>query len=283
MLSLRWDIEATFINRPNRFLCTAEIDGVEERGDVHVTDTGRMQELLLPGARLRIRRASNPNRKTKWDLLAVQLVAGPNKGEWVLVHSGCHRGLMENLLADPVACPFGAVGSFRAEYSIADAEGTSSKHERTARKGRSGRRGGKRSHLDFFVETKAGDMILVETKSCTCAIDGVARFPDAPTDRGRRHLKTLMRLKKDGLHGRACRAAVVFLIFHPDAKSFAPHGDVDLEFADLLYEAVEQGVEVYPLSFAYDLAGAIRFQGQLSVQPKPSATKSDTARDGAEV
>ena len=117
---LPWDVEATFIERPNRFLCTALIDSddKERRVEAHVHDPGRMTELLLPNARLRLRRASNPDRKTKWDLLAIQLQEGRNKGKWVLTNTGHHRKIMETVLATPDIRPFGPLQKIKPEYTI---------------------------------------------------------------------------------------------------------------------------------------------------------------------
>lgn len=280
---LTWDVETTFIERPNRFLCTALIDsdgdGEDRQVEAHVHDPGRMQELLLPSARLRLRRASNPDRKTKWDLLAIQLREGPNEGEWVLTHTGHHRKIMENVLAAPEISPFGPLREIRPEYTVEEPKNKASKDRQAKGKDRGGGRKRKRSRLDFVVETEAGEKIAIEVKGCTCAIDGIALFPDAPTERGRRHLTTLMRLKKEGLEGRECRAAVVFLVFHPDAKNFAPHRVIDPEFADLFYEAAERGVEVYPLSFEYDEAGVIKFRKRLPVEPKFSAAQPEGSKD----
>ncbi len=269
-LELGWDVEATFVARPNRFLCTALIDDDKQRRQVeaHVCDPGRMNELLLPGARLRLRRASNPNRKTNWDLLAIQLMLGPNKAAWVLTHTGHHRRIMETVLANPAVSPFGPLREIRPEYTVAEPQSGASKNRHAKGKGGSGGRKLKRSRLDFVAATEAGEKIAIEVKGCTCAIDGVALFPDAPTQRGRRHLTTLMRLRREGLDGRQCRAAVVFLVFHPDAKSFAPHREIDPEFADLCYEAVKQGVEIYPLLFGFDQDAVIRFRERLPVESR---------------
>jgi sugar fermentation stimulation protein A len=283
ILDLPWDAEATFIERPNRFLCTAVLDDKDKQEvSVHVHDPGRMKELLLSGVRLRLRRASNPNRKTMWDLLAIQLTTGPNRNEWVLTNTGHHRRIMETVLATPPISPFGPVQTITPEYTIDEPDQTDTQHRHAKGKDRGINRKRKRSRLDFVVETMSGDAIAIETKGCTCVIDGVAMFPDAPTERGRRHLKTLMRLKEDGLDGRACRSAVVFLVFHPDAKSFAPHRDIDPDFADLFYEAVDRGIEVHPLLFAYGRDGAIRFRQRLPVQPKSSTNRPDKSSDEVE-
>jgi sugar fermentation stimulation protein A len=214
-------VKATFKSRPNRFLGIADITSPKKdkkkKVKVHVHDPGRLKELLYPDNQVLLRKAANKNRKTKWDVIAAF-----HEGNWILTHSGYHREIAEWVLNNPKVSPFKKVTSIKPEARVG------------------------KSRLDFLLEKKNGKRIWVEVKGCTLAVDGVALFPDAPTERGRRHLETLIRLKKKGDD-----AAVIILIFRPDAKCFAPKKDTDPEFANVFYRALDVGVNVYPLVFEY--------------------------------
>jgi len=101
-----------------------------------------------------------------------------------------------------------------------------------------------KSRLDFLLEKKNGKKIWVEVKGCTLAIDGMALFPDAPTERGRRHIEFLIKLKKKGDD-----TAVIILIFRPDARCFAPNKETDPIFSKLFYKAIDTGAQIYPFVF----------------------------------
>ena len=208
ILEIPSDAEGLFVRRPNRFLGLVEVDG--DVVEAHVHDPGRLKEILYPGNRVLLRRAGG-RRKTSWDLLA-----GDVDGRWIFVHSGYHRQIARWYILNRK--PFGEVLSLRDEVQAG------------------------RSRIDHLVTTEEGE-ILVEVKGCTLAEDGVALFPDAPTERGCRHLEELMG------HG---RGAVIFLIFRPDAVRFEPNRKTDPHFAETFQRAVESGVEVRTPVFAYD-------------------------------
>jgi sugar fermentation stimulation protein A len=215
-------VKATFKSRPNRFLGIADITSPKKdkkkKVKVHVHDPGRLEELLYPGNQVLLRKAANKNRKTKWDVIAAF-----HEGNWILTHSGYHREIAEWVLNNPKVSPFKKVTSIKPEAKVG------------------------KSRLDFLLEKKNGKRIWVEVKGCTLAVDGVALFPDAPTERGRRHLETLVKLKKKGDD-----AAVIILIFRSDAKCFAPNVETDPNFSDTFIKAIKAGVQVYPLVFKFE-------------------------------
>jgi len=220
ILEIPFDAEGIFISRPNRFLGIVDIKGKRtSRGiEVHVHDPGRLKELLYPGNRVLLKRAeSNSSRKTKWDLIAAWSYDG-----WVLVNSGYHRSVVEHLLQDGRISPFKNLKEVKAEVTMGH------------------------SRIDFLLTTKQGKKIGVETKGCTLTLDGIALFPDAPTERGRRHIETLMKMKKTGMD-----AALMILIFGPRPRCFAPKADTDPKFSEAFYNALKGGLKVYPLLFNY--------------------------------
>ena len=201
--------KARFLSRPNRFIAHVELNGRTEV--CHVKNTGRCRELLTPGAAVYLERSSNPARKTKYDLVAVE------KG-----------GLLINMDAQAPNKVFGewaAAGNFlpgltliRPEYTWED------------------------SRFDFLLED-AGGKIFAEVKGVTLEEDGEVRFPDAPTERGVKHLRGLQRAAAQGY-----RAAVFFVIQMKGPVRFRPNDETHPAFGAALREASESGVEVY----AYD-------------------------------
>ena len=199
-----------FLARPNRFIAHIEIDGAVEI--CHVKNTGRCRELLIPGCTVWCQRSDNPNRKTKYDLIAVQkgdrLInmdsQAPNKaaGEWLA--SG---GL-------------GAISDLRAEVKHGD------------------------SRYDFsFV--KDGKRCFLEVKGCTLERDGVCAFPDAPTERGAKHIRGLTAAVRDG-YG----AYILFVIQMSDVKYIRPHDETDPAFGAALREAAQNGVHILAMDCA---------------------------------
>ena len=199
-----------FLARPNRFIAHIEIDGAVEI--CHVKNTGRCRELLIPGCTVWCQRSDNPNRKTKFDLIAVQKGGrlinmdsqAPNKaaGEWLA--SG---GL-------------GDISDLRAEVKHGD------------------------SRYDFsFV--KDGKQCFLEVKGCTLEEDGICAFPDAPTERGAKHIRGLTAAARDG-YG----AYILFVIQMSDVKYIRPHDETDPEFGRALREATQNGVRVLAMDCA---------------------------------
>lgn len=197
-------VPGIFLARPNRFIAHVEIDGKTEV--CHVKNTGRCKELLVPGCTVYCQRASNPNRKTKYDLIAVR------KGDRLInMDSQAPNQAAHEWLA---AGGLGEISELKAEVKQGD------------------------SRFDFsFV--KDSKRCFLEVKGCTLEEDGVCAFPDAPTERGAKHIRGLTALAKEG-YG----AYILFVIQMSDVKYLRPHDETDPEFGRALREAAENGVTV---------------------------------------
>ena len=200
--------KARFKERLNRFAARVEVDGRE--AIVHVPNSGRLRELFVPDAPVFVSPAPSPHRKTAFDLRLVRMGS-------VLV--SCDARLPPSLVAEAQA--LGRLPQFR-DYPVIQREVTFGE-----------------SRLDLCFSGPRG-LLYVETKSVTLVCNGAALFPDAPTTRGAKHLRTLMKAVDRG-HG----AAVVFVIQRSDAQRFSPHRTADPEFAAALEQAVGMGVGVY--------------------------------------
>lgn len=202
-------VEGKFAARPNRFIAHVEINGQTEI--CHVKNTGRCRELLIEGSRVFLEKSDNPHRKTKYDLISVY------KGD-MLVN-------MDSQV------PNKAVGEWLASGGLFE-DITVIKPEKTYGN----------SRFDFYVE-EADRRIFMEVKGVTLEHDGIARFPDAPTERGVKHLRELKACIEDGYE-----AYVVFVIQMKGIELFMPNIETHREFAEVLKEAQEAGVRV----LAYD-------------------------------
>ncbi len=209
-----------FLERPNRF--TVKFKTGSKTEIAHLRDPGRLKELLIPDAKLLLRQARNTTkRKTKYDVLAVL-----NEGRWVLINSGFHSDLAAELIES------GMIGEFKG-YSIEKREYTYGN-----------------SRLDFLLTTQNDEKLLLEVKGCTLVEEGLAKFPDAPTLRGKRHLEELIKAKEENLN-----SAVLFLILRDDAMVFSPNWEMDPEFSTVLAQAYQAGVEIIVYSFKILLNG----------------------------
>lgn len=194
-----------FISRPNRF--TANVRIGKETEVVHVKNTGRCRELLLPGANVVLQKADNPNRKTKYDLIMVW----KDKLGWVNIDSQA-----PNIIAGEWLKTQG-FELIRPEFRF----------------------GG--SRIDFYME-KNGDKYLMEVKGCTLEVEGRGYFPDAPTARGTKHLRELIYAVKNGY-----RCALAFVIQMNGINEVIPNLKTDPEFGNTLSEARAAGVEIINL------------------------------------
>jgi sugar fermentation stimulation protein A len=219
--------KALFKERINRFTGVVDIFYPERINDVkiHIHDSGRLGEILFKGNTVYLRKADNPNRKTKWDL-----IAGETEGGTVFVNSMYHRRISTWLIREKEF--LGKVLQFKPEFKFGN------------------------SRIDYFVKTVEVNY-LVEIKGCTLAENGIALFPDAPTERGRRHLEELMKALDQGY-----RSAVIFLVFRNDAMCFLPHIKRDPAFSETFFKALEKGVEAYYPHFTYD-GEWVRFTGTI--------------------
>lgn len=198
-------VQGIFLERPNRFIAYVLINGNKET--VHVKNTGRCRELLVPGATVFLEESDNPNRKTKYDL--VKVIKGnrivnmdsqaPNKvvGEW----------LRENNLYENT---------------------TLVKSEKTYEK----------SRFDFYIEGD-GRKAFMEVKGVTLEDNGVVRFPDAPSERAVKHIEHLIKATKEGYD-----TYVTFVVQMENVKYFEPNEETHPEFAEVLRKASGAGVKI---------------------------------------
>ncbi|NOX44289.1 MAG: DNA/RNA nuclease SfsA [Caldiserica bacterium] len=204
-----------FIARPNRFAVWVEVDGTRELA--HLPNPGRLREILTPGRMILLRGAASGKRKTRWTAIGADL-----SGMLVSLDSTLPNRFF------PEALAAGAIPPFRG-WDIAAVE------PRLC----AGR-------ADFLL-ARGDERLFVEVKSVTLVKEGVALFPDAPTARGRRHLRELA----GAVHG-GNRAAVLFVVQRPDARRFGPNADTDPAFAEAFWEALELGVRAYALVCSFD-------------------------------
>ncbi|MCQ2551186.1 MAG: DNA/RNA nuclease SfsA [Clostridia bacterium] len=195
-------VKGNFISRPNRFVANVLIDGKEER--VHVKNTGRCKELLTEGATVYLEDFDGRmgTRKMRYDLIAVE------KGE-LLIN-------MDSQAPNKVAYEFfkDKVDFLKAEVTYLD------------------------SRLDLYFE-KDGRKGFIEVKGVTLEEDGIARFPDAPTERGVKHIKHLIKAKEEGYD-----AKILFVVQMKGVKEFTPNDETHRAFGDALRLARKKGVEV---------------------------------------
>lgn len=197
---------ATFLARPNRFVAEVLLE-TGERAVCHVKNTGRCRELLIPGVRVWLEESDNPARKTAYDLIAVE------KGERLInMDSQAPNRVFGEWVATGDA--FGNVTAVKPEYRYGD------------------------SRLDFCLETDRG-LHLVEVKGVTLEEDGHARFPDAPTERGIRHIRELQRAVESGLDATLC-----FVIQMENILSVRPNDETHPAFGVALREAAAAGIRV---------------------------------------
>lgn len=210
-------VKGIFKARPNRFIAEVEVD--ENLEIAHVPNTGRCKELLVDGAVVWLKPSDNPNRKTKYSLHFVE-----NKGELVSLFSQQANSIVYDAIVD---------GKIKELYGY-----DYHQREKTVENSRIDIYLAKRED-DCCGMTFLEDSCYIEVKGVTLIVDGEARFPDAPTERGAKHLKELIKLKKEGN-----RCVVFFLIQHPIGKFFRPNWENDPIFSQTLNEAYEEGVEI---------------------------------------
>lgn len=201
--------EGRFISRPNRFAAQVDIDGSEHT--VHVKNTGRCRELLTLGARVFLEKSTNRNRKTAYDLVAVY-----KDSLLINMDSQAPNRVFDEFLRQG--------GLFKSPVLIKP----ESKFQN--------------SRFDFYAETK-DKRIFLEVKGVTLESNGVAMFPDAPTERGVKHVKELISAKTQGFE-----AYCVFIIQMENPRHFTPNAKTHPQFAEALRDAYKAGVKL----LAYD-------------------------------
>ena len=200
-------IPAEFIDRPNRFIANVSIGG--QRETVHVKNTGRCRELLIPGVQVFLEPSGNPARKTKYDLIAVRR---PDGMLFNIDSQAPNTVVKEWLQAQ-------GIRQIRPEHTYGE------------------------SRIDFYLEhgDEGGEnwKMLMEVKGCTLERDGTGYFPDAPTERGVKHLRELIRAVEEGY-----RAAVVFVMQADGMRTVLPNRQTHPAFAEALEDAERAGVQV---------------------------------------
>ena len=202
--------EGRFLDRPNRFVAHVCIDSVTHT--VHVKNTGRCKELLLPGAVVLLERSDNPNRKTQYDLVAV-LKEGLG---WVNIDSQAPNQVVKEWLETQ------RFDFIKPEYTYGN------------------------SRVDFYME-RGDQKYLLEVKGCTLEIDGIGYFPDAPTVRGVKHLRELTQAQSAGY-----QCAVAFVIQMPGITEVRPNITTQPEFGAAWDDAVKAGVKILFLPCSID-------------------------------
>jgi len=208
--------EGVFHSRPNRFIAYIDVDGVREK--CHVKNTGRCKELLHDGVRVYVEESDKPERKTKYSLITVEkeerLINMDSQAPNKVVHEWLKK---EELIQNVIR--------IKPEYTYGD------------------------SRVDFYVEAESRETdrevrkILIEVKGVTLEEDGVVRFPDAPTERGIKHIQELQKAV-----GQGYEAYIFFVIQMSGVRYFEPNTVTHPEFAEALKSAVMNGVGV----LAYD-------------------------------
>ena len=210
-------VQGKFISRPNRFIAKVMIDGWEHT--VHVKNTGRCRELLLPGATVFMEKSSNPQRKTQYDLVAV-IKKYKDGREPVLIN-------MDSMAPNIAAYEWIANKARKADCKV--------RKEVTYGD----------SRLDICVEEANGSKTFIEVKGVTLEQDGVAMFPDAPTQRGVKHIYELIKCVQDGN-----KAYILFVIQMKGCHTFSPNKSMHPEFAAALCRAQQNGVGVIAMDCA---------------------------------
>lgn len=226
-------IPAIFLERPNKYLGIVDLDG--KRTEAFIPNPGRMKELMICGNKVLLRPAGpNPKRRTRYDLIAAEY-----RRRFVLIDSGVPNKFLKYLLANDLLPETRGWKLVRPEYKWGN------------------------SQFDFLLE-REGKRCLLEAKCCTYVVDGWARFPDAPTTRGTRHVRELIDAKNAGY-----RSVILILVQGVGAKQFRPNWETDPDFGNAFVDALEAGVEAY--------ARVLKFRGRRIALGE----KAPIARDSA--
>ncbi|MAX17110.1 MAG: DNA/RNA nuclease SfsA [Nitrospina sp.] len=200
-----------FLERPNRYLARVEVEGVQVLA--HVPDPGRLPGLMLAGKKVQLIHQPSPKRKTEYTLVLVR-----HNSIWVSTFPVFANALIQDALTKRTLPYFQGYSDFFSEVKVG------------------------RSRFDFKL-TFPPNHVYVEVKSVSLVEKGVGRFPDAPTERGVKHVKELMELCAKGYRG-----AVVFVSQRSDTQSITCNDDVDSVFGESLRKAHAKGVELYGMN-----------------------------------
>lgn len=206
-------VRGEFISRPNRFIAKIKIDGKEHT--VHVKNTGRCKEILIPGASVYLEKSANPLRKTGYDLVAAEK---KTKNGTILIN-------IDSQIPNLCAAEFLPLSGLFPKDTVIRREVTYGN-----------------SRFDIMAESPSGKA-FIEVKGVTLEKDGIALFPDAPTERGVKHIKELIRASSEGID-----TYIMFIIQMENIKSFSPNEETHPEFAAALREADRAGVKILAYS-----------------------------------
>ncbi|WP_110930711.1 DNA/RNA nuclease SfsA [Paenibacillus bouchesdurhonensis] len=204
-------VHGRLVRRVNRFIAEVIIDGLKEQ--VHIKNTGRLKELLQPEAEVLLERSDNPNRRTRYSL-----IAAAKHGAWVNIDSQAPNTVAFEAFKEGRIKEFGGLPSIRREVAY------------------------KNSRFDLYVE-QDGRKGFVEVKGVTLESNGIALFPDAPTSRGTKHVLELIQAIHEGYSG-----TILFVVQMKGCHAFMPNREMDPAFANALLEASRHGVQI----LAYD-------------------------------
>lgn len=200
-------IQGKLKKRVNRFIAEVFIDGTVEQ--VHVKNTGRLKELLIPDVEVLLEVSDNPNRKTKYSLIAVN-----KKGNWVNIDSQAPNEVAFEALKEGKLVEIGSVKTLKKEVTFGD------------------------SRFDLYYE-QGEDKGFIEVKGVTLEKNSFATFPDAPTIRGTKHVLELIKAVQAGYKG-----AILFIVQLKGCQAFTPNKEMDPAFTNALIEASRNGVQI---------------------------------------
>ncbi len=203
-------VNGIFISRPNRFIAQVELDGTVET--VHVKNTGRCKELLIPGCTVYLSRSDHPARKTRYDLIGVEKQRNGKSNLSINMDSQAANDAAEEWLRKGRLFPKDAFIKREVRY--------------------------KNSRFDFYIEH--GDQkVFLEVKGVTLEQEGVALFPDAPTERGVKHIRELIDCQKEGF-----QAYILFVVQMKEIHLLRPNDATHQAFGDALRKAANEGVRI---------------------------------------
>lgn len=224
-------VKGSVISRPTRFTILAKMDWGEE--NIYLPNPGKLSTVIKTGREILCLPKKSKNRKTRFNAFAISL-----NGFYVIVDSNFANTLFQGIVEKRALKRF-------ESFNIAFKEKNITGYGR----------------IDFVLTDSRGKLAYVEVKSCTHVEEGIAKFPDRPTERGRRHLQALSEMTSAGL-----LTYVVFIVQRPDAKSFRPFKEVDPEFAVILKEANSKGVHIVAMTTEFKLPGKVYLRnGRLKV------------------
>jgi len=208
-------VNGFFKSRLNRFSALVKLRGEEFR--CFLPNPGRLKELLIPDAEVFLREIKGRVRTTNYDIIAIK-----HGNVLVFIDSRMPNRLLLEAFKMRKIKEFSMYDEVKPEFKFGH------------------------SKFDFFLTNKIGRCII-EAKSCTLVKNGKALFPDAPTERGRRHVLELIKAKEEGY-----RTCILFLIQRPDANSFSPNDELDPKFGEALRKALNHGVEIHAYRSHFD-------------------------------